>query len=97
MQKQRNAGFLLTQQAEWLSPADNDGKAQFVQVDIEKVARGTVMWIRLTPLDADEQVLVHALSAKVCHKPGQWHCLAPAGVPSGVHPGAYSRGPNRRP
>jgi len=55
---------------EWLSPADNSGEAQFVQIEFEKVVRGTMLWVHFTALDADEQVLVYGLSAKVCHKPG---------------------------
>ena len=58
-------------QVEWLSPADNDGEAQFVQFVFEKVVRGTCMWIYCRPLDPDEPVMVYGLSASVCHKPGQ--------------------------
>jgi len=61
----------LTVQAEWLSPADNDGQAQFVQFDFEKVVRGIVMRVFFTALDNAEQIHVYALSAKVCHRPCQ--------------------------
>jgi len=63
---------LLTFKVEWLSPADNSGGAQFVQFDFEKVVRGTVASVYFIALDPEEQVLVHGLSAKVCHKPGQF-------------------------
>jgi len=62
---------LVGVQADWLSPADNGGEAQFVQIEFEKVVRGTAMWIYFTPLDVEDQVLVYGLSAKVCHKPCQ--------------------------
>jgi len=58
-------------QAEWLSPADNDGAAEFVKFDFEKVVRGTLLTLAFTPLDRSEQLLVYSLSAKVCHKPCQ--------------------------
>ena len=62
-------------QAEWLSPADNSGEAQFILFDFEKVVYGTTMFIRWTALDPTEQVLVHGLSAKVCHKPGEFGAI----------------------